>query len=324
MRREGKGRLIAAAAISFVGVGLGPLSRAGAAEFYEDFEGDLSQWVGKVGEAHHGIIVDDPLRPDNLVLTFTARNWAGDMFGPEISVIPGQKYVLSFEYLGVPGYGPADNLGGFIGFAEDRPGFHRWLAGTEWCCGAEDAPLVDDGEWHTYSLEFDPYTAPDGTYRVPSNNTIRVMLEDFARSSGGLAGDVAFDNILLTTYAEAVEIEIDIKPGNDKNSIRLRGKGTVRVAILTTSLADGDALDFDVMDVDQTTLYMAGAGARARGKSGRIGSFEDVDDDGDLDLVVQFYKAELDLFEDDTEAWLEGQTFDGTAFQGSDSIIVRP
>jgi hypothetical protein len=147
------------------------------------------------------------------------------------------------------------------------------------------------------------------------------MLEDFAGTSGGVPGDVAFDNISLTTYA--VDIEIDIKPGSDSNFVNLRGKGVLSVAILTTSVADGDAADFDVMDVDQSTLSMAGAGVRERGRSGRIGSFQDVDGDGDLDLVVQFYKDELDLFEEDTEAVLEGQTFDGTPIQGSDSISVR-
>lgn len=323
MKMHSMGKMIAIAAISSVGVGSGPLSTATAADFFEDFEGDLSQWVGKSGEPHHGIVVADPLRPGNSVLTFTALNWAGDMFSSEISVISGRRYVLSFEYLGVPGYGPPDNLGGFIGFAEDTPSFHRWLAGTVFCCGAEDAPLIDDGQWRTYSLEFDPFRASGGTPRSPSNNTIRVMLEDFAGTSGGVPGDVAFDNILLTTYAVDLEIEIDIKPGSDSNSINLRGKGVVSVAILTTSVADGDAADFDVMDVDQSTLSMAGAGARTRGRSGRIGSFEDVDGDGDLDLVVQFYKDELDLFEEDTEAVLEGQTFDGTPIHGSDSILVR-
>ncbi len=91
---------------------------AGQTLFSDDFEGDLSQWVGKLGGAHHGIIVDDPLRSQNRVLTFTALNGAGDIFGSEVSVTPGQTYVLSFEYLGLPGFGglPGD-LGGFIGFA---------------------------------------------------------------------------------------------------------------------------------------------------------------------------------------------------------------
>lgn len=320
MKMHGIGKMIATAAISCV-VGPGPLSTSIAADFSEDFEGDLAKWVGKPDAPHHGVIVEDPLRFDNYVLTFTALGGAGDIFSSEIPVSPGRVYVLSFEYLGVPGFGQAYNLGGFVGFAEDMPSYHRWLAGTVLCCGGEDDPLIDDGQWRTYSLEFDPFTTHNGVPRAPSNNTIRLMLEDFS-GSYGVPGDVYFDNILLSTHTS--DVEIDIKPESDSNFINLRGKGIIPVAILTTSVADGDEADFDAMDVDPSTLIMAGASARTRGKSGRIGSFEDVDGDGDLDLVVQFCKDELDLLAEDTEAVLEGQTFDGTPIRGSDSIIVGP
>ncbi len=321
MKMHSVGKMTAAAAISCLGLGFGTVSTSTAAEFWEDFEGDLSKWVGRPDAPHHGVIVEDPLRFDNQVLSFTALNGGGDIFSPEIPVSPGRVYVLSFEYLGVPGFGQAYNLGGFVGIAEDRPSYHRWLAGTVLCCGGEDDPLIDDGQWRTYSLEFDPFTTHSGVPRAPSNNTIRVMLEDFS-GSYGVSGDVYFDNISLTTNSS--DVEIDIKPGSDLNSINLRGHGIIPVAILTTAVADGDDTDFDAMDVDPSTLSMAGASARTRGRSGRIGSFEDVDGDGDLDLVVQFYKDELDLFEEDTEAVLEGQTFDGTPIRGSDSIIVGP
>ena len=172
-----------------------------AKEFHEDFEDDLSQWVGKGEGAHNGVIVEDPLRPGNHVLTFTALNAGGDVFGSEVMVTPGQTYILMFDYLGLPDRGgQPGNLGGFVGFAEDTPGQHRWPAGTALCCGGEDDPLIDDGEWHTYSIVIDPFEPGPFYSGLPSGNTIRVMLEDFS-GSGGVAGDVFFDNIWLDIHA---------------------------------------------------------------------------------------------------------------------------
>ena len=79
-----------------------------------------------------------------------------------------------------------------------------------------------------------------------------------------------------------------------------------------------------VQSKSRSTLTLAGAAARVKGKSGNIGSFEDVDGDGDLDLVVQFTTADLNLTEGDAEAVLEGQTSGGTAIRGTDSIVVVP
>jgi hypothetical protein len=77
-----------------------------------------------------------------------------------------------------------------------------------------------------------------------------------------------------------VTVEIDIKPGSYPNSINPKSRGVIPVAILTTE-------DFDAKEVDPSTVALEGVLAKERGKSGKYGSLEDVDADGDLDLVVQ-------------------------------------
>ena len=292
----------------FVLVMCSPLSTtiaAGQTLFSDDFEGP--QWVGKDGGAHNGVVVDDPLRAENRVLTFTALNSGGDIFGSEVTVTPGQTYVLSFEYLGRPGFGGVpDDLGGFIGFADDTPGFHRWLAGTIVCCGNDD-PLIDDDQWRTYTIEFDPFVDSIGNPLPPSNNTIRAMLEDFS-DSGGVAGDVFFDNVQIRTTM--LEIEIDIKPGSDSNPNNPRSKGKIPVAILMTD-------DFNPWDVDPSTIAFGPDGASVA--HSRVHAV-DVDRDGDIDMVVHFKTRETGIACGDTEATLTGQTFDGTAFEGTDSV----
>lgn len=51
---------------------------------------------------------------------------------------------------------------------------------------------------------------------------------------------------------------------------------------------------------------------------------EDVDGDGDTDLVLHFRNGETDLTCESTEGTLIGETFDGQAITGSDSINSVP
>ena len=73
--------------------------------FVDDFEGDLSQWVGKGGGAHSGFIVPDPVRANNRVVTFAARKAGGDIFGLDVTVTPGLTYILEFDEQGRRAWG---------------------------------------------------------------------------------------------------------------------------------------------------------------------------------------------------------------------------
>jgi hypothetical protein len=111
-------------------------------------------------------------------------------------------------------------------------------------------------------------------------------------------------------YEEIFDLTIDIKPGSYPNSINLKSKGKVPVAILTTN-------DFDAYDVDPETCVFAGA-YPLRWK------MEDVDDDGDYDMLFHFMTRELDLIKTSTEANLVGETIYGDQITGTDSVNIVP
>ena len=113
------------------------------------------------------------------------------------------------------------------------------------------------------------------------------------------------------TFTEILyEIEIDIKPGSDPNSINLKSKGVIPVAILTTE-------NFDASTVDPETVMFEGANPVRW-------AMEDVDGDGDLDMILHFRTQEVGLMESDTEATITGKTMDGISIHGTDSVSIVP
>lgn len=115
-------------------------------------------------------------------------------------------------------------------------------------------------------------------------------------------------NEIRFALAFPFRVDIDIKPGSFPNSINPRSKGVIPVAILTTS-------DFDATTVDPETLVFADASLLRW-------TTEDVDYDGDMDMILHFATQEVKIGCEDTEARLDGQTLDGKMFFGTD--LVRP
>jgi hypothetical protein len=162
--------------------------------YFENFENGLSDWTGKNEGAHTGAIVADPKQGDK-ALTFTDITSRGDVFTTTAaSNFAVGAYRLEFDYLGLFVDGQVvDDFGGFIGISDDFVNVdrsdHRWLLGTALEGGAEGGNLIDDDNWHIYSVNF------TAVY------DFHLILEDF-QWSGGIAGDVFFDNIKLYSVPE--------------------------------------------------------------------------------------------------------------------------
>ena len=166
--------------------------------FFEGFESDMSNWFGKGGGAHNGIIVPDPLGGPGNVLTFSATNAAGDIFTQDTFSSHDNRYILSFDYLGTCN-GP--DCGGFIGFSKGTPSSHGWFNYSY--------PLGHSTQWQHVTIEFTPgevnamiaggphyiyYNYSGGSFSA--NDPIHLMVEDWY--SPGPPRDAFFDNILLT------------------------------------------------------------------------------------------------------------------------------
>jgi hypothetical protein len=105
-------------------------------------------------------------------------------------------------------------------------------------------------------------------------------------------------------------IGLDIKPDSQTNKINPRSKGVIHAAVLTSE-------DFDALLVDPDTVLFGPAGAAKAHTQAHV---EDVDYDGDMDLLFHFKTQETGIQCGDTEATLTGNTWGGTPISGTDSV----
>ena len=181
--------------------------------------------------------------------------------------------------------------------------------------------VLDEGEPSTVTNE-------NGWYSIaglPSGVSLRIneiVPDDYEQTFPAVAGfwdlnlspgqvitDINFGNRM----AEII-IQIDIKPGSDPNSINLNSKGVIPVAILTEG-------SFDAASVDATTVWFGKTGSEAEPVHHAL---DDVDDDGDMDMIFHFRTQETGLEAEDTEAILTGLTIYGIEITGTDSVRIVP
>jgi hypothetical protein len=199
---------------------------------------------------------------------------------------------------------------------------------------------ADPGE-HVYPLLFDIYHVQEGRY-IPIGLSIRypeslfphpIIISDVfvpQSSPSSSAGEREFLAALATTadgmtsefsrpepLSIVHEVAIDIKPGDDLACINTGSRGLTPVAVLGSEV-------FDVVEIDRASVEFAGAVAHVAGRSGKIGTLEDVNGDGFMDLVLHFSTADLDIGPSDETANLSGRLQNGDLFQGTDAICIVP
>ncbi len=172
------------------------------------------------------------------------------------------------------------------------------------------------------------YTSKTGDYTIqvlpdPGAPPTATYVLDFTAEDQliTLAQDVPVSQIPANGYGIAmsetgiissfIPVVIDIKPGSDPNTINLKSKGVTPVAVLTDEFFNAENVVID-------SVLFAGV-------SPKKGKLEDVDNDGDLDLILHFETQDLQLTPEDIEATLTGQLTDDSLIKGTDSIkIISP
>lgn len=136
-----------------------------------------------------------------------------------------------------------------------------------------------------------------------------------------IAGNGIDDDCNPATIEDVVSVSIDIKPDSESNNIHLGVKASLAVAIFSTNT-------FDATTVDPVSVTLANAPVQVKKKGKPSAVFEDIDEDGLLDLVVKVSVNDLQISNTATEAILEGNTFTGQLpffhIRGVDSVTIVP
>jgi hypothetical protein len=198
--------------------------------------------------------------------------------------------------------------------------------GTATLYGGGDTPIVWEKTISVDSLfHYSPPCPPGGEpcSTIDMINSLRFELvntgtgqfgEPAARADTADCMYVQFEAELL--WINVPKVVIDIKPGSDRNPINCSGKGNgvIPVAILTTD-------EFDAQGVDCMSVRFGPLGAyETHGKC----HLEDVDDDGDVDLMFHFRRNETGVACGDTMMTMWGMTLDGYEFEAWDHITTVP
>lgn len=185
------------------------------------------------------------------------------------------------------------------------------------------------GESDAVILEIDPATGAtisttlfggaqdDQAWGVATDGTDLYVVgssRSFASSSGNAVGESDLMLLRYTLAPPVLTVPIDIKPGSQPNSINPASAGVIPVAVLTSAA-------FNAASVDVATVRFGASGAEAAAKHSAM---EDVDGDGDLDLILQFQTRQTGLRCGATSASLTGKTTDGQLIRGSDAVRMTP
>lgn len=172
--------------------------------------------------------------------------------------------------------------------------------------------------WHAVAIWVGTSTAPaDGTFSVLGGigNTYTFEVTEnqsvwFYWHDWWIYDNLGGVTVELWKVQIEIPVTIDIKPGSFPNSINPGSKGKIPVAILTTTT-------FNVATVDPTTVLFGKTGTEAVAVQSAL---EDVDGDGDMDMIIHFNTQETGIVCGDTSAYLIGKTSIGQAFKGYDSV----
>ena len=106
---------------------------------------------------------------------------------------------------------------------------------------------------------------------------------------------------------------MDVVPGSPEGYINtLERFSAVPVAVLTTSLADGDPVEFNAGDIDASSVRFGPQRTSHDPNHGLVQ--RDVDNDGDIDAEMLFHVPESGISCGDESVYLSGSTVQGDVF----------
>ncbi|HEX6046737.1 MAG TPA: hypothetical protein VFZ22_19755 [Pyrinomonadaceae bacterium] len=116
----------------------------------------------------------------------------------------------------------------------------------------------------------------------------------------------------IRVFSTVQAVAMDLKPRDGSNTLNPRSRGVIPVAILTTE-------EFDATSIDVTSLRFGATGEEATAERTAL---DDVDGDGDIDLLAFFRTTDTGIDCDTLFTYISGVTTTGVSIAGTDSITT--
>ncbi|PLX28217.1 MAG: hypothetical protein C0600_10085 [Ignavibacteria bacterium] len=194
----------------------------------------------------------------------------------------------------------------------------KWITGEQWLGVAQNSPPLPRADAGFNNTYFN-YSSEEHLITWWNSGGINDYYHSPASNLGDANGGPARGFIVEYEAPPVIQVLIDIHPGSTTNPVNPYSMGDTPVAILSTSVADGDAFDFDATTVDPSTVEFGPSGATIAHTGGHI---EDVDSDGDMDLMLHFSTQATGIACGHTAAILRGQTYGSDDIEGVDVLVT--
>ncbi|MEN8131065.1 MAG: PKD domain-containing protein [Pseudomonadota bacterium] len=274
-----------------------------------DADGDPIEswlWTIEFQPAGSGAFLSNPFRPDpwfiadvagDYVLSLVANDGTDDSAPDFVTITAADNLPPVAVATADVTEGPAPLTVQFDGSQssdpEGFPLFYRW--------NFNDGPLPAEE------------MSPTHVFILPGTYLVELWVLDHLNLR-----DIDVIRITVTEGPPIVEVDIDIKPGSDTNSINISSAGVIPVAILSST-------EFDATTVAPESVSLTGARVKMVGKAGKyLCHVEDVNSDTLDDLLCQVYTEHFMMEIGQTIAVLEAETFDGVSIRGQDVVRIVP
>lgn len=145
-------------------------------------------------------------------------------------------------------------------------------------------------------------------------NQLQALIDTHGADNLFLAGDISrsLGSISFSVVSALKEVEVDVKPGSSANNINPNSRGVTPVAILTTEAFDAStvnwtAISFGVTGMETTPVHAG---------------YEDVDADGDIDLILHFNTRNTGMACGESKVYVRGSTMTGQLIGGRDEVVT--
>ena len=156
--------------------------------------------------------------------------------------------------------------------------------------------------------EEDLVSLPSGVWRLSDTTTqaLQALIDQHGATS--IYMSIGLNGGAIEVFSSVKAVATDIKPG----ALNPRSRGVVPIAILTTE-------EFDATSIDVSSLRFGATGDEAAVVRAVL---DDVDNDGDTDLLVFFRTQDTAIDCETLFTYISGVTMSGESIAGTDSVAI--